>query len=174
MIISLQEAHDIDPNITTWDLKAYETQVRGLTNNNFQHPHIRMTNIGLVGDKIIAPKEFIGFKLGDTIEIYNSKFNDGLYAVESVSAYELTVDADFVSEVTIQGGVAKIDYPADIKAGLLNVIRYNQKMGDKVGVKSESVARMSTTYFDVSNTDNVEGIPSSQWAFLNKYKKIRW
>ncbi len=36
MIISLEKAKEIDPNITQNELDGYEQTVRHLTNNNFQ------------------------------------------------------------------------------------------------------------------------------------------
>lgn len=174
MIITLEQAQTVDPKITQLDLNAYEQQIRALTNNNFNHKHIKVFNIGLVGDKVVTPLELVGVGVGDTIEVFNSRFNNGLYVVKAVSPFEITIDGEFVSEIVIDGGMSKVVYPDDIKVGLLDVIRYKQKMGNKLGVKSESVARMSTTYYDVSGVDNIDGMPSSQWSFLDKYRKIRW
>ena len=171
MIIPLDDAREINPEITQLELDAYESQIRALTNNNFNHKYIKVLNIGLTGNKIITPIELLGIKAGHTVEIFGTVFNNGLYVVTEVKPFELIVEADFTSEIAIRGGVVLVDYPSDLQVGLAQVIAYKHKMANKIGIKSESVARMSTTYVDANN---VEGVPNSQWAFLDKYKKIRW
>ncbi len=40
-----------------------------------------------------------------------------------------------------------------------------KSMGAKLGIKSESIARMSITYYDVNASDNIEGFPAAKFSF---------
>ena len=173
-MLKLLDAKRLDKSITQDDLDALEQKIRKLTNNKFHHPHIKNHNLALLNSQIIAPDELIGFKKGDRVEIVGSKYNNGLYNVLDVDEHTLSVDTRFITEADRDILVVKIDYPLDIATGLKEVIKYQSKMTNKVGVKTERVSRTSVTYFDVSSTDNVDGIPSSYWSFLYKYRKLRW
>ena len=70
--------------------------------------------------------------------------------------------------------VTKVEYPADIKRGIKKLIEYDKAMAGKVGIKSETIARMSITYYDVNTAENTDGYPSSLLSFLKKYEKMRW
>lgn len=174
MIISLEEAQKINPNISKDELLAYETHVRELTNNKFHHEHIKNHNLVFDTNTIICSTEFIGYKVGDTIEVIGSKYNDGLYVVEEVTTYTLTVNTEMIQSIDNNAMMIKIDYPFDIRNGVKELITYKTKMASKIGIKSESVARMSVTYFDATAKENTEGVPSGLYSFLNKYKKIKW
>ena len=67
-----------------------------------------------------------------------------------------------------------VEYPADILSGVVKLLKYDAKMGDKLGLKSESVSRMSKTYYDVNASENIEGYPAALMSFLDKYKELRW
>lgn len=85
MIISLDEAQKIDPSITQPDLDAYEQTVRQLTNNNFQNIHVRFRKISFSGKSIILEDAPLGLRVGDTIQISSSKFNDCLTTIASIN-----------------------------------------------------------------------------------------
>ena len=70
--------------------------------------------------------------------------------------------------------LTKVEYPTDIKRGIKKLIEYDKTMTGKIGIKSESIARMSVTYYDVNSTENTDGYPSSLLSFLRKYEKMRW
>ena len=70
--------------------------------------------------------------------------------------------------------ITLVQYPADVKAGLKKILSYNLKMADKIGIKSESISRMSTTYYDVNASETVDGYPTALVSFLQKYEKMRW
>lgn len=177
MIITLEEAQKIDSAVTQSDLNAYETMVRHLTNNNFQNVQIRF--YGLVFDSentITLRKEPFGLRKGDTIQISDSDYNDMLVVIESIDGKTLTVT---IEEPFFEGSffgafITKIQYPADIKYGIAGLIDYKAKMGSKLGIKSEAIARMSVTYYDINAADNIEGFPAAKFSFLKKYKKMRW
>lgn len=176
MIITLNEAVELDSAITQDDLDAFETSVRELTNNNFQNKHVRFKDVSFVTENTILVKEVIkGLRVGDTVEVNYSYYNDGLYTVASIDGRQITVaEASFFEADSGCAMVTKVEYPADIKRGIKKLIEYDKKMANKIGIKSETISRMSTTYYDVNANDNTEGFPSSLLSFLKKYEKMRW
>lgn len=176
MILTLNEAQESDKDITQEDLDAFESAVRQMTNNNFQIQHIRFTNIEIKEPNLIILKDQPkGIRVGDTLEINYSQFNDGLYVIEELSEKEIKVSQElFFNENSKDMIATLVRYPADVKRGIKKLIQYDKKMGDKVGIKSETVSRMSKTYYDVNATDNTEGYPKALLSFLDKYEKIRW
>ncbi|MFL2100088.1 hypothetical protein [Desemzia sp. FAM 23989] len=176
MIISIADAKEVDPNIAQDDLDAFESSVRELTNNNFQNTRIRFKEVEFVEKNIILVNEqIIGLRIGDTIEVNYSHYNDGLFVVEEIQGKQITVEgAPFYLADSGKSMVTKVEYPADIKRGIKKLIQYDKKMTSKVGIKSETISRMSITYYDVNAADNTEGYPSSLLSFLKKYEKMRW
>ncbi|MGT2811857.1 hypothetical protein [Streptococcus minor] len=175
MIISLDEALKLDSNATQETCDGLETMVRKLTNNNFQLMKFRIRGLQLSGSKIKANSGRIDiFKAGDTIEINGTDYNDGLYVVESVSDDGISISGDFIAEANSGAIATKVSYPADVLAGVKKLIAYDAKMRDKAGIKSETVARWSVTYYDVTAAESSEGYPVSLLGFLDKYRKLRW
>lgn len=174
MIISLDEALKLDATATQETCDGLETMVRKLTNNNFQLIKFRLRDLKLSENTIKSSNGRMDvFRPGDTIEINGTDYNDGLYVVESVSDGVITVYGDFIAEINSGAIATKINYPADVLAGVKKLIAYDVKMRDKVGIKSETIARWSVTYYDVTATESSEGYPVSLLGFLNKYKKLR-
>lgn len=176
MIISLDEAMDIDENITQEDLDGFEVAIRKLTNNNFQNIHVRYKNVEFTGSDTIEVKGKVeGLRVGDTIQVNESNWNDGLYTVVAIADNLITVrDGKFFTDANRRAMITKIEYPADVKLGMRKLIEYDIVMRGKVGIKSESIARMSVTYFDVNSTENIDGYPSALLSFVSKYEKMRW
>jgi hypothetical protein len=177
MILKLTDAQAIDPNITQGDLDAFEIAVRKITNNNFQNIQARGSRLILSGQLItIEIGTTKGIRVGDTIEINDTMYNDGLYVVASMQEKSITVEGprSFIDEVAKIGIVTLVNYPADIIKGVKQLIEYDLKMRDKIGIKSETIARMSVTYYDMTATENAEGYPIALLSFLKKYKKMRW
>lgn len=174
MIISLEEAKKIDPKIEQDDLDAFEQAVRVLTNNNFQVKQIRH-QVKFINNKTITIDSSIeGVRIGDTVEINYTKYNDGLYVIDSFSDDEMTIDTELFTETPKQAILTLVRYPSDISRGIKKLIEYDKKMAGKIGVKSETISRMSTTYFDVNAAENTDGYPKALLSFLDKYKKMRW
>ena len=176
MIITLGDARAIDDSITQDNLDALETSVRELTNNNFQNVHIRFKGIEFMANNLIAVKDtIVGLKVGDTIEVNYSHYNDGLFVIEEIAGKQIKVQGTpfFVANT---GGsmLTLVQYPADVTRGIKKLIAYDKKMASKVGIKSESISRMSITYYDVNASENVDGYPASLVSFLTKYEKMRW
>lgn len=176
MILSLGDARAIDIDITQDDLDAFETSVRELTNNNFQNTFVRYKNVEFVNENTILVKDEIrGLRVGDTVEVNYSHYNDGLFVVKEIDGKQITVQgAPFFVGNSGRAMLTKVEYPSDIKRGIKKLIEYDKTMAGKLGIKSETVARMSVTYYDVNSTENTDGYPSSLLSFLRKYEKMRW
>ena len=175
MIISLEDALKIDKNATQEYCDGLETMVRVSTNNNFQNIRFRCSGLVLSDNEIRVSKGRLDiFKVGDTVEVNNTNYNDGLYTVSEVTDDVLKIDGEFITEVSTQAILTKISYPADVLAGVKKLIQYDSKMAGKIGVKSESISRHSVTYYDVTAAESQEGYPATLLGFLKKYKKLRW
>lgn len=176
MIVSLSDAQMVDVDIAKDDLDAFESAIRELTNNNFQNKHVRFENVSFTASNAVLVKEpIIGLKVGDTVEVNYSHYNDGLYIVASIDGQKITVQGvPFFVANSGHAMVTKVEYPPDIKRGILKLIEYDKKMADKIGIKSETVSRMSTTYYDVNASESVDGYPAALLSFLKKYEKMRW
>lgn len=177
MILKLIEAQAINANITQSDLNAFEQAVRALTHNNFQDFNVRGYELTLTGSTItMARGSTTGLRVGDTVEINDTKYNNGLYVVKTLTLTGIEVEetTPFIDETCEEGIVTKVAYPADIIKGVKKLIEYDVKMGGKAGIKSETISRMSVTYYDVNSTENVDGYPAALLSFLKKYKKMRW
>lgn len=175
MIISLEEALKLDTDATQETCDGLETMVRKLTNNNFQLIKFRIRGLRLSGSTIQASIGRVDiFQPGDTIEINGTDYNNGLYVVESVSGSLITIHGSFIAETNSGAIATKVSYPADVLTGVKKLIAYDTKMRDKAGIKSETVARWSVTYYDVTAAESSEGYPVSLLGFLDKYRKLRW
>lgn len=175
MIISLTDANTIDANITQEDLDSFEQSVRSLTSNNFQNKRVRFEEVKLFEPNVIHVKQVRGLRIGDTLEVNYSDYNDGLFVVTKIEQDMITVSGrPFIAEMSHGITVTLVEYPADVKKGIKGLIAYDVVMVGKVGIKSESVARMSTTYYDATASENVDGYPAAMLSFVKKYEKIRW
>ena len=175
MIINLEEALKLDADATQETCNGLETMVRKVTNNNFQLIKFRIRGLRLSGNTFKANSGRVDiFQPGDTIEINGTDYNDGLYVVESVSDDTITIHGNFIAETNSGAIATKVSYPADVLTGIKKLIAYDAKMRDKAGIKSETVARWSVTYYDVTATESSEGYPVSLLGFLDKYRKLRW
>lgn len=177
MIISLDEAKKIYKDVTQADLDGLETAIRELTNNPFQNRRIRYSNLHFTSEKTFTVfAEVRGLRKGDTIQISQSTLNHGLYVIESISENEITVEGDpaFFEGCDKKAFITKVEYPADVIAGVRKLLKYDAKMGDKIGLKSETVSRMSKTYYDQNSSETTDGYPAALMAFLNKYRLLKW
>lgn len=176
MIITLEDAKKLNPDIEQDDLHAFESSVRELTNNNFQNTFVRYKDVEFVSENTVLVKdEIIGLRVGDTVEVNYSHYNDGLYVIDQIDGKQVTVQgAPFFAGNTGHAILTKVEYPADVKRGVKKLIEYDKAMASKVGIKSETIARMSITYYDVTAAESSEGYPVSLLGFLDKYRKLRW
>ena len=176
MILSVEEAKNFLPELSTVSddllkqkLDAMEVMVRKYTNNNFQNRNIRFL-ADSVGTILNGSSPFL--VEGDTIQVSESRVNDGLYVLKSVSDGSVTVDRPMFT--VGHNLVTKVEYPADVKLGLINLLKWDFPNRDKVGDKSETISRHSVTYFDLDSSNQVMGYPVSLLGFLDSYKKARF
>lgn len=174
MIISVEEAKK-QVDLKKWNdekierkLKAIEQTIRSYTNNNFQNRFIR-SGCAVIAQKIYG--KVPGLKVGDTIQISESRFNNGLYVVAEIEENLITVDNELIDESHIL--VTKIEYPADVTDCALNLIEWEGQNRGKVGIKSETLSRHSVTYFDQDANNQVMGYPVSLLGCLKPYRKAR-
>ncbi|WP_166083106.1 hypothetical protein [Erysipelothrix anatis] len=176
MIIELEKAKKLDPNISQEDLDGLENMIRSETNNKFQLLKVRKDVKSMSTSGEIVLNDVVGLFVGDTVELSYSTYDDGLYVISDIQGNSIAVSGDQITGFENVKNVilTKIKYPSDIVSGVTKLISYNAKMHDKVGVKSETVARMSKTYYDVSSQETWNGYPKSLMAFIRPYRKVRF
>ena len=90
-----------------------------------------------------------------------------------LQALELSIQGytnnDFKRNLTASG-----EYPADIKIGVVNLMKWELERRDKVGVASESISRHSVNYFDMTGDNSILGYPKALTGFLQPYKRARF
>lgn len=167
-VMSLPEFVGQNVNVVSNLLESAELLVRAYTHNNFQNRFVRFTADSR-GDRLLATSDYL--KVGDTVQISQSMVNDGLYTVTEIGDDFVRVDKKLYKSVNL---VTKVEYPADIKNGVLNLIKWDIKNRDKTGIKSETLSRYSVTYFDQDSDNQVMGYPVSLLGFLRPYMKARF
>lgn len=168
-LIGLPEFRGMDQEELQGKLDGIEILIRKYTNNNFQNRNIRFL-ASSEGNVLNGVSPFL--KIGDTVQISESDVNDGLYLVTALDADTTTVDKILWS--VTQNLVTKIEYPIDVKMGVINLMKWEVSNRDKVGIKSETLSRHSVTYFDLDANNQVMGYPVSLLGFLELYKKARF
>lgn len=173
MIIKLEDAQKFNDKVTQNDLDGLEMLIREITGNHFQVRTIRYHDLEFKDNKIITQEtRLIGIKAGDTIQVSDSIINNGLYVVESVEGPTITLESEFYQVYEPDAFITLVKYPADIKAGVIKLLQYDQEMTGKTGVKSRTVSRLSESYFDTS--ESIGGYPMHLMAFIDNHKSLRW
>lgn len=150
-------------------LDAIELMIRKYTNNNFQNRCIRFL-CSSDGNTLNGSSAFL--KEGDTVQVSESGVNDGLYVITDVMNDFVKVDKElFTAERNL---VTKVEYPKDVKIGVINMMKWEHRSRDKVGIKSETLSRHSVTYYDQDMNNQVMGYPVSILGFLKPYMKARF
>nr|DAV57272.1 MAG TPA: head to tail adaptor [Caudoviricetes sp.] len=152
-------------------LQALELLVRAYTNNNFQKRAFRAVAVAMADHKLLI-QSANPFNTGDTLQITESELNAGLVTVSASSNDAITVKESLYDE----GGVVitKVVYPADVKLGVANMLKWQLENGDKVGVSSETISRHSVTYFNMDGDNSTMGFPKAVLGFLRPYMKARF
>ena len=153
-----------DEQITV-KLKAIEAVIRAYTNNNFQVREIRFAGYSEGTNVCGEPQHFV---VGDTVQISDS-VNEGLYVVKAVDVDHIEVDKELLP--TDFNLVTKIKYPPDVVQCAVDLFAWKQNMGDKVGIKSETISRHSVTYEDSATL--YMGYPVGILNGLKLHKKAR-
>lgn len=173
MIISVEDIKkQIDCGTATDDviatkLEAIEAVIRAYTNNNFQNRGIRFEGYS-DGSSVYGSTMY--FSVGDTVQISSTfGINDGLYQV--IAVYDDHIELDKVLKSVGRNLVTVIKYPADVIQCAVDLYRWKLTMGDKVGVKSETLSRHSVTYEDSATL--FMGYPVGILNGLKLHKKAR-
>lgn len=150
-------------------LNAIEHLIRSYTNNNFQNRSIRFEGSSQ-GDIIKGRTQF--FKVGDTVQISQSQVNDGLYFITEIADDFIRLDRELFP--VPENLVTKVEYPADVQEGVIELMIWEIKNRQKVGIKSETLSKHSVSYYDQDADNQVMGYPVSLLGFLKPYMKARF
>lgn len=168
-LMIIPEFNGLSADILKMQLDSIEQMIRKYTNNNFQNRNIRFL-ADSVGTILNGSSPFIAE--GDTIQVSDSRVNDGLYVITDVDEGSVTVDRPlFTADRNL---VTKVEYPADVKVGVINLMKWEVTNRNKVGIKQETISRHSVTYFDQDSNNQVMGYPVSLLGFLKPYMKARF
>lgn len=173
MIISATDLKKyIECNLTDeaidFKLAAIESGIRSYTNNNFQNRNIRYI-VNVSQNALELPTAY--FKVGDTIQISQSKYNNGLYVIKSIKD-AITLDGSLFDEEDVL--VTKVEYPKDVVMGVINMFDWDLRNRNKVGIQSETISRHSVTYFNLDASNSQLNYPTSLLGFLKPYMKARF
>lgn len=153
-------------------LQALELLIRAYTNNSFQ-------NLGFCIDAdirsgVFMSESLIPFAVDDTVMISRSKLQPGCL----LTVKEITDDTTFTVNESVANDddilVTKVSYPADVKLGVANMLNWQLRNGNKVGVSSETISRHSVTYFNMEGDNSLMGYPKSLIGFLKPYQRARF
>lgn len=175
MIIAVDELMELpefagqSEQVITDKLKAVELAIRAYTNNNFQNRYVRFRAESL-GNRLFGASDFL--KVGDTVQISQSRVNDGLYTITELLDDGIRIDAELFD--CSDNLVTKVEYPADVRAGVVDLMKWEIANRQKVGIKSETLSRHSVTYYDQDVNNQVMGYPVSLMGFLKPYMKARF
>lgn len=164
---------DEDDFILHSKMAAVERLIRSYTNNNFQARAFRSVAVSISQGHLLRTDGAVPFSAGDTVQVSGSVYMDGdLLTVIAVNGGTLTVAEDIFDEIDIT--ITKVVYPADVKAGIVNMIKWELDNRDKVGVASETISRHSVTYFDMNGENAVMGFPKALLGFLRPHIKAHF
>ena len=150
------------------EILSIENLIRSYTNNNFNNKNIRY-ECNISNNKLMLNSNHL--KVGDTIQIACSKYNDGIYTILSMGE-SITLSSDLYDEEKVL--VTKVVYPEDVKMGVIKMLKWQLEKSDKVGIQSETISRHSVSYFNMDNGNSLLGFPQSLLGFLKPYKKARF
>lgn len=151
-------------------LKAIEQTIRSYTNNNFQNRKIRSAGV-VSSSKLNVINKLYGLSIGDTVQITESMFNDGLYTVKGIEENAIVLDKELIDEGYVL--ITKVEYPDDVIECCINLCEWEVKNRGKVGIKAETLSRHSVTYFDQDASNQMNGYPVSLLGCLKPYRKAR-
>ena len=153
------------------ELASIEETIRAYTNNKFQMQAARFSGLS-DGASVVGTPRYMS--AGDTVEISQSKVNDGLYTISAVDSEHIEL-ADVVGQPAelypAKCLVTKIKYPADVVQIAVDLYRWKCLNGDKVGIKSETLSRHAVTYEDSATL--YHGYPVGILSGLKLYRKAR-
>ena len=151
-------------------LQAVEHLIRAYTHNDFSKRGFTCI-ADVVGGTFTAEKP-VDFEMGDTIQIIKSDKNDGLYTVKSINGNTFTVNERTRDEIDVY--VSMVEYPMDVKMGVLTMIKWELTAREKSWVQSETISRHTINYLNLDAWNSEMSYPKSLLGFLKPYKKARF
>lgn len=151
-------------------LQALEQAIRSYANNNFQDRGCRRA--ADIAGGMLNVEAPMPFAAGDTVQVSESRLNNGLYAVTEAADAAFKVAEPLRDENGVL--VTKVVYPADVKFGAAKLIQWELENGGKAGIQSETISRRSVTYFDPGGGNSALGYPKPLTSFLSPYRKVRF
>lgn len=164
-LVNLNKTLNADIEYLRMLCDGLEDFIRQYTNNNFTVRNITY-NTPVVDGGLATQSSLINED--DCVLISNSLYNNGVYVVDGIDG---TLDRELYDEPMVK--VTLVRYPNAIKMGVIELLKYNVRMADKVGISSESISRHSVSYSGVG-ADAIGGYPASMMAFLKPYMKARF
>ena len=150
-------------------LKSLELLIRKHTNNNFQNRGFRF-QCPIMTTKLFLTTPLL--KVGDTVQISESIYNDGIYVIKAAENDFIELDKALIDESEVL--ITKVEYPMDVVFGAVNMMKWDLENRDKVGIQSETISRHSVTYFNMDGDNSSMGYPKSLLGFLTPYMKARF
>lgn len=152
-----------------YKIRGLEKMVRAYTHNNFQLKNIRSI-CSCNGETVSGLHPLI--KIGDTVEITNSRYNDDIYTVVEILDSGAVFDKPVNPEDNLK--ITKVFYPENVVLGVLKLLEWDINRSDKLGIQSETISRHSVTYSDASGGNSTLGFPNALTGFLEPYRKARF
>ena len=190
MLVSIEDVMQLDeyaganPDDVKRKINAIESAIRAYTNNNFIVRGARITAPAVDG-AVQGTSPYI--KAGDRVYLarsariedenghevaYPVDANHGLYDVVSVDGGITTLDEQlYDSDVN---DVFAVHYPEAIKAGVIDLLKWDAMGRDKVGISSETISRHSVSYYQFNDSEMVMGYPAALMGFLKPFVKARF
>lgn len=151
-------------------LQALELFIRGYTHNSFQ---VRGTGrIADVVGGVFMVEALNPYEVGDTLHVSGSEKNDGLYTVKEAGENSFRVNEKTRDEIDLF--VTLVEYPADVKLGVVELLKYDLEKREKAGIQSETISRHSVTYQALDASNTVQGYPVHLMGFLKRHMKARF
>lgn len=176
MLMTLTDAQKINPDITEEAIEALASTIRAEANNHFHRQNYSPIIKQITGATVHFTASLNLFKNGDTVELVGTDYFDGFYQVVSSNVNSIELNRELIDHYEPEeANIYQISYPLDVVEGAKKVLEYGHKMSNKLGVKSESVSRVSVSYYDVDReTGLIFGVPSYLFTFLDPYRKRRF
>lgn len=151
-------------------LKGIENLIRAYTHNDFR---VRGTTCeaDIVSGKFIAESS-VPYIAGDTVMVNGSVRSDGLYTVKEVNGEVFQVNERLHDDIDVH--VSLVQYPEDIKTGVVNMMTWELQNRVKAGIESETISRHTVNYINLDAWNARIGFPASLTHFLNPYMKGRF
>ena len=167
----INEFSKIDDAVLKKKLRAIEKTIRNHTNNKFIDSRIR--DFGKIENNKIISHIADLLNVDDNIELTHC-LNNGPYTVKEIQDNIIAVDEEIRLINTNKIVITKIIYPEDVQEGVINLLKWDFGLRNKVGIKSETISRHSISYFDMDKNNSLKGYPASLLGFLDDYIKARF